>query len=93
MSADLERELRERLQRAGLPVAPDRLRASLEAVAQTPVDRQRPGRRGSVRLLAVAALIATGGLAEMFAPLCTTFEAVDPYLTLHGLAMAYDLVS
>ena len=38
-------------------------------------------------------VIATGGLAELFAPICTTFDAVDPYLTLHGLAMAYDLVS
>jgi type III pantothenate kinase len=38
-------------------------------------------------------VIATGGLADMFAPLCTTFDEVDPYLTLHGLAMAYELVS
>lgn len=38
-------------------------------------------------------VIATGGLAELFAPICTTFDAVDPYLTLHGLAMAYELVS
>ncbi|MEP6729663.1 MAG: type III pantothenate kinase [bacterium] len=37
-------------------------------------------------------VIATGGLAEMFAPLCRSFEAVDPYLTLHGLAMAFELV-
>ena len=38
-------------------------------------------------------VIATGGLAELFAPICTTFDAVDPFLTLHGLAMAYELVS
>lgn len=37
-------------------------------------------------------VIATGGLAELFAPLCRSFEAVDPFLTLSGLAMAFDLV-
>ena len=38
-------------------------------------------------------VIATGGLAELFAPLCSTFDKVDPFLTLHGLAMAFELVS
>ena len=38
-------------------------------------------------------VIGTGGLAEMFAPICTCFDEVDPFLTLHGLAMAYELVS
>ena len=37
-------------------------------------------------------VIATGGLAELFAPVCATFDAVDPHLTLKGLAMAYELV-
>ena len=37
-------------------------------------------------------VIATGGLAEMFAPICRSFDAVDPWLTLHGLAMAFNLV-
>jgi type III pantothenate kinase len=37
-------------------------------------------------------IIATGGLAELFAPVCTTFDEVDPHLTLKGLAMAFDLV-
>jgi type III pantothenate kinase len=37
-------------------------------------------------------VIATGGLAELFAPLCTCFDAVDPYLTLRGLALAFELV-
>lgn len=37
-------------------------------------------------------VIATGGLAELFAPLCTCFDVVDPYLTLRGLALAFDLV-
>ena len=37
-------------------------------------------------------VIGTGGLAELFAPLCTCFDVVDPYLTLRGLALAFDLV-
>ncbi len=37
-------------------------------------------------------VIATGGLAELFAPICTCFDIVDPYLTLRGLALAFDLV-
>ena len=64
MSAELERDLRERLQRADLPSAPDNLRAAIETVARTPVEpRVRRGRRPPIRLLAVAALIAAGGLA------------------------------
>ncbi|MDB4914449.1 MAG: transcriptional activator, Baf family [Gemmatimonadetes bacterium] len=38
-------------------------------------------------------VIGTGGLAELFSPICKCFDAVDPYLTLHGLRMAFDLVS
>jgi type III pantothenate kinase len=37
-------------------------------------------------------VVATGGLAETFAPICRSFDAVDPWLTLHGLAMAFSLV-
>ena len=37
-------------------------------------------------------VIGTGGLAELFAPLCTSFDVVDPYLTLRGLAMAFALL-
>ncbi|MEO5814051.1 MAG: type III pantothenate kinase [Gemmatimonadaceae bacterium] len=37
-------------------------------------------------------VIATGGLSELFAPICRSFDAVDPWLTLHGLAMAFSLV-
>ena len=37
-------------------------------------------------------VIGTGGLAEVFAPLVTCFDAVDPYLTLRGLALAFELV-
>ena len=37
-------------------------------------------------------VIGTGGLAELFAPICTCFDAVDPYLTLRGLALAFEVV-
>jgi type III pantothenate kinase len=37
-------------------------------------------------------VIGTGGLAEVFAPLVTCFDAVDPYLTLRGLQLAYELL-
>ena len=38
-------------------------------------------------------VIGTGGLAELFAPLVTCFDAVDPYLTLRGLALAFELTA
>ena len=38
-------------------------------------------------------VIGTGGLAETFAPLCRSFDAVDPFLTLYGLALAYGLLA
>jgi type III pantothenate kinase len=38
-------------------------------------------------------VVATGGLAEVLVPLCTEIELVEPYLTLHGLRMAFDIVS
>ncbi|HEU5185518.1 MAG TPA: type III pantothenate kinase [Gemmatimonadaceae bacterium] len=38
-------------------------------------------------------VIATGGLAEVLAPLCTEIELVEPYLTLHGLRMAFAIVN
>jgi type III pantothenate kinase len=37
-------------------------------------------------------VIGTGGLAEVFAPLCSSFDEVDPYLTLYGLSLAFGLV-
>ena len=37
-------------------------------------------------------VIGTGGLAETFAPLCRSFDAVDPFLTLYGLTLAYGLL-
>ena len=37
-------------------------------------------------------VIGTGGLAELFAPLCASFDEVDSYLTLFGLALAFELV-
>lgn len=38
-------------------------------------------------------VVATGGLAELFAPVCRSFDEVDPYLTLKGLSLAFDLVA
>ncbi|HEX7938745.1 MAG TPA: type III pantothenate kinase [Gemmatimonadaceae bacterium] len=38
-------------------------------------------------------VIATGGLAETFQPLCREFNQVDPYLTLRGLEIAYRLLT
>jgi type III pantothenate kinase len=37
-------------------------------------------------------VIATGGLAEIVAPLCEEIERVEPFLTLYGLQMAYALL-
>jgi type III pantothenate kinase len=41
----------------------------------------------------VPVVVGTGGLAEVFAPLCSSFDEVDPYLTLYGLSLAYALVA
>ena len=38
-------------------------------------------------------VIATGGLAPVLMPLCTEIELVEPFLTLHGLRMAYEIVN
>ena len=38
-------------------------------------------------------VIATGGLSDMFKPLCRELEEVDPFLTLRGLAMAFRLLA
>ncbi len=45
--------------------------------------------RVRAELGADAPVIATGGLAEMMAPLCETIERVDLDLTLRGLAIVY----
>jgi type III pantothenate kinase len=37
-------------------------------------------------------VIGTGGLAEIFAPLCSCFDTVDAYLTLRGLQLAHGLL-
>ena len=37
--------------------------------------------------------IATGGLAEVLAPLCTELDRVEPYLTLQGLQIAHGLLA
>jgi type III pantothenate kinase len=38
-------------------------------------------------------VIGTGGLAETFAPLVDSFDAVDAHLTLRGLQVAFELVT
>ncbi|MDQ3697626.1 MAG: type III pantothenate kinase [Gemmatimonadota bacterium] len=38
-------------------------------------------------------VVATGGLAEQLAPLCREIDLVEPYLTLHGLRIAHDLLT
>lgn len=37
-------------------------------------------------------VVATGGLAPVLAPHCTEVERVEPYLTLHGLRMAHQIL-
>jgi type III pantothenate kinase len=41
----------------------------------------------------VPLVVATGGLAPMIAPICTTVDRVEPHLTLIGLRMAHQLLS
>jgi type III pantothenate kinase len=38
-------------------------------------------------------VVATGGLAEVLAPLCSEVDLVEPHLTLHGLRMAFEVVN
>jgi len=38
-------------------------------------------------------VIATGGFAEVVAPLCEEFDRVEPWLTLQGLQMAHELLT
>jgi type III pantothenate kinase len=38
-------------------------------------------------------VVGTGGLSETFHPLCREINQVDPYLTLRGLQLAYDLLT
>ena len=42
---------------------------------------------------AVPFVVATGGLAETLKPYCQELERVEPFLTLHGLRMAYDHIT
>jgi type III pantothenate kinase len=37
-------------------------------------------------------VVGTGGLSETFKPLCRELNEVDPYLTLRGLQLAYELL-
>lgn len=41
----------------------------------------------------VPLVIGTGGLIETFHPLCRELNQVDPYLTLRGLQMAYEILA
>jgi type III pantothenate kinase len=41
----------------------------------------------------VPRVIGTGGLAELMAPLCHEVDCVEPFLTLHGLRLAYELLA
>ena len=41
----------------------------------------------------VPKVVATGGLAEVLAPLCSEIELVEAHLTLHGLRMAFAIVN
>jgi type III pantothenate kinase len=38
-------------------------------------------------------VIATGGLAELVAPLCTEVDLIEPYLTLEGLRLAHEILA
>jgi type III pantothenate kinase len=38
-------------------------------------------------------VIGTGGLSETFKPLCKELEQIDPFLTLRGLQIAYELLA
>jgi type III pantothenate kinase len=40
----------------------------------------------------VPMVIATGGFAEPMATLCSSFDRVEPYLTLQGLQIAHSLI-
>jgi type III pantothenate kinase len=40
----------------------------------------------------VPQVLATGGLADVLAPLCTTIDRVEPVLTLEGLRIAHELL-
>ena len=46
--------------------------------------------RVNLELGAKAMVIATGGHAEVIAPLSRTISAVEPWLTLEGLRIIYD---
>ena len=39
--------------------------------------------------LGEANIVATGGLADLIAPVSSTIEHVEPFLTLHGLRIVY----
>ena len=42
---------------------------------------------------AMPLVIGTGGLSETFQPLCRELDQIDPYLTLRGLQLAYEILA
>jgi len=40
----------------------------------------------------VPLVVATGGLAETLRPYCAEFEVVEPFLTLHGIRIAHEIL-
>jgi type III pantothenate kinase len=80
------------------------LRAPGTAIAKNTADCMRAGliygyvglveglvARITAELGARPVVVATGGLAPLIAAETRIFDAVDPYLTLHGLRLLYDL--
>ena len=43
--------------------------------------------------VASSIVVATGGLAESLRPFCRTLDEVDPFLTLKGVKMGYDILT
>ena len=60
--------------------------AAFEALTQ----RERDSRRRFLDELGPAAVIATGGLADVVAPYSSCIEHREPWLTLHGLRLIYE---
>ena len=73
----------------------DPVRLNFRLAAETPPQRLRAA--GIVERIRAelgdeaAPVIGTGGLAELIAPHAKTIEKVDPYLTLEGLRLVWEL--
>jgi len=71
----------------------DCLRAGIMLGAADAVDGLVGRIKGEWPTPRVPTVIATGGLAELVSPLCGSIDRVEPYLTLHGLRLAHELLS